>query len=104
MRASPWIGIAELGLADLFAVYAERYVGFYLSFLIPTVFFLLCFPVLLYCRKRYIRHKPEGSVLLPAVKLLFLGLKGRWHLNPVATWRHWNDGTFWECVKVGNAL
>ncbi|KAF2271651.1 MFS peptide transporter-like protein Ptr2, partial [Westerdykella ornata] len=80
-------------------VYAERYVGFYLSFLIPTLFFLLCFPVLLFCRTRYIRHKPEGNVLLPAVKLLFLGLKGRWHLNPVRMWRHWHDGTFWECIK-----
>ncbi|KAF2467229.1 peptide transporter PTR2-A [Lindgomyces ingoldianus] len=86
--------IGQLGM-----VYAERYVGFYLAYLIPTLFFLTCFPVLAFCRKRYILRPPEGSVLAPACKLFWLALKGRWHLNPLATWRHWNDGTFWENVK-----
>lgn len=85
-------------------VYAERYVGFYLSFLLPTVFFLTTFPVLLFCRKRYIRRPPEGSVLGPAVKLMLFGLKGRTHLNPITTWKHWHDGTFWESVMVCNSL
>jgi POT family proton-dependent oligopeptide transporter len=85
-------------------VYAERYVGFYLSFLLPTIMFLFAFPVLLFCRKRYIRRPPEGSVLAPAVKLLLLALRGRWHLNPVATWKHWHDGTFWESIKVPNPM
>jgi len=37
--------------------------------------------------------------LLPAVKLLLRACKGRWHANPVATYRHMNDGTFWDSVK-----
>jgi POT family proton-dependent oligopeptide transporter len=81
-------------------VYAERYVGFYLSFLIPTIAFLTCFPVLYFCKKYYTLRKPEGSVLGPAVKLFLLALKGRLHLHPIATWRHCNDGTFWQSVKV----
>jgi len=84
----------QLGMA-----YAERYVGFYLSFLIPTVFFCTTFPVLFFCRKYYNLTPPEGSVLGPAVKLFFKACKGRWHINPVATWKHMNDGTFWQKVK-----
>ncbi|OCK89306.1 MFS peptide transporter-like protein Ptr2 [Cenococcum geophilum 1.58] len=79
--------------------YAERYVGFYLSYLIPTVCFCTTFPVLFFCRKYYARRAPEGSVLGPAVKLLLKATKGRWHLNPVATYKHMNDGTFWDAVK-----
>jgi len=84
----------QLGMA-----YAERYVGFYLSFLIPTVFFCTTFPVLFFCRKYYNLTPPEGSVLGPAVKLFLKASKGRWHINPVATWKHMNDGTFWQKVK-----
>jgi POT family proton-dependent oligopeptide transporter len=80
-------------------VYAERYVGFYLSFLIPTIAFCLTPLVMIFGRKIYKEVPPQGSVLLPAVKLLMLGTKGRWHLNPVATYKHMNDGTFWESVK-----
>ena len=80
-------------------VYAERYVGFYLAYLIPTVFFLTTLPVLLICNKFYRKLPPTGSVLGPAVKLLFLGMKGRWHLNPIATFRHLNDGTYWTNIK-----
>jgi POT family proton-dependent oligopeptide transporter len=87
--------IGQLGM-----VYAERYVGFYLSFLIPTIAFLTCFPVLFFCKKHYTLRKPEGSVLGPAVRLFLLALKGRFHLNPVATWKHCNNGTFWQSVKV----
>ncbi|OCK78332.1 MFS peptide transporter-like protein Ptr2 [Lepidopterella palustris CBS 459.81] len=79
--------------------YAERYVGFYLSFLIPTVCFITTFPVLWFCRKYYNRRAPEGSVLGPAIKILWTATKGRWHLNPVASYKHMNDGTFWDSVK-----
>jgi POT family proton-dependent oligopeptide transporter len=79
-------------------VYAERYVGFYLSFLIPTIAFMLTPFVMIFGRKHYKEVPPQGSVLLPAVKLLLRGTKGRWHINPVATYKHMNDGTFWKSV------
>jgi POT family proton-dependent oligopeptide transporter len=86
--------IGQIGMA-----YAERYVGFYLAFLLPTVVFCTALPVLFFCRKFYKRTPPEGSVLGPALKLFFMALKGRFHLNPVATWKHCHDGTFWDSVK-----
>lgn len=79
-------------------VYAERYVGFYLAYLIPTLAFCTTPLVMFICRKWYNETPPEGSVLLPAVKLLLMGTRGRWHINPIATYRHMNDGTFWSSV------
>ena len=93
-----FINIGAL-VGQISMVYAERYVGFYLSFLIPTIAFCLTPIIMFICRNWYSHTPPEGSVLLPAVKLLLRGAKGRWHLNPLATYRHMNDGTFWENVK-----
>lgn len=87
--------IGQVGMS-----YTVRYVGFHLSFLIPTVLFLVTFPALYFCCNMYAKRKPKGSVLAPAIKLFLLALKGRLHLNLFATWRHWNDGTFWQSVKV----
>lgn len=80
-------------------VYAERYVGFYLSYLIPTVFFMVCLPVLWMCKKHYILKPPSGSVMAPAFKLFFKALGNGMSINPMATWRKWNDGTMWHAVK-----
>ncbi|KAF2396099.1 PTR2-domain-containing protein [Trichodelitschia bisporula] len=93
-----FINIGAL-IGQVSMVYAERYVGFYLSFLIPTLMF--CFaPLILYlCRNWYRRTPPEGSVLGPAFRLFFMGMKGRVHINPVATYKHLHDGTFWNDVK-----
>jgi proton-dependent oligopeptide transporter, POT family len=93
-----FINIGAL-VGQIAMVYAERYVGFYLSFLIPTIAFCLTPIVMFICRNWYAYTPPEGSVLLPAVKLLIRGSRGRWHLNPLATYRHMNDGTFWENIK-----
>jgi proton-dependent oligopeptide transporter, POT family len=84
---------------QLSMAYAERYVGFYLSFLIPTVMFCFALPILFYCRGIYKMRQPEGSVLGPAFRLLVAGTSGRWHLNPFKTFKHMYDGTFWESVK-----
>ncbi|KAF2084217.1 MFS peptide transporter-like protein Ptr2 [Saccharata proteae CBS 121410] len=93
-----FINIGAL-IGQLSMAYAERYVGFYLSYMLPTLLFCVCLPVLYFCRHWYARTPPQGSVLAPAVKLLIRGTKGRWHLNPVATYRHFHDGTFWTSLK-----
>jgi POT family proton-dependent oligopeptide transporter len=80
-------------------VYAERYVGFWLAYLIPTIFFLICLPVLFFCKKMYILRPPSGSVMGPALGLLFKALGNGLSINPVKTWKNWNDGTMWEKVK-----
>ncbi|KAH9930689.1 POT family-domain-containing protein [Fomitopsis serialis] len=86
-------------VGQLSMAYAERYVGFYLSFLLPTVLFCATLPILYVCRDWYKHTKPEGSVLAPAVKLLLLGTVKRFHLNPVTWYKHLHDGTFWDDLK-----
>jgi POT family proton-dependent oligopeptide transporter len=86
-------------VGQLAMAYAERYVGFYLSFLLPTICFCFTLPVLYMCRNIYKHTEPEGSVLKPAFQLVMLGMKGRIHLNPVRTYKHMTDGTFWDRLK-----
>jgi POT family proton-dependent oligopeptide transporter len=80
-------------------VYAERYVGFYLSFLIPTIMFLTCLPVLYFCKKFYILKPPSGNVMGPAIKLLFKALKHGASPNPRTFYKNWKDGSMWHAVK-----
>ncbi|PSN67687.1 peptide transporter PTR2-A [Corynespora cassiicola Philippines] len=80
-------------------VYAERYVGFWLAYLIPTAFFIFAIPVLLICKKFYILRPPSGNVMGPAFKLLFKALGNGLSVNPVTTWKNWNSGNMWDKVK-----
>lgn len=64
-------------------VYAERYVGFWLSYLLPTFMFCLCPTVLYLCRNRYYLVPPTGSVYTQAFRLWKMAMAGRWSLNPV---------------------
>jgi POT family proton-dependent oligopeptide transporter len=80
-------------------VYCEKYVGFWLSYLLPTALLCVCPLVMWYCRDKYAVRPPQGSVLGKAVRIFLYAQKGRWHLNPVATYKHLYDGTFWEAVK-----
>lgn len=93
-----FINIGAL-IGQISMVYAERYVGFYLSFLLPTVIFMFALPILFFCRNMYVRREAEGSVLVPATRLLLKGMKGRFHLNPITTWKHMHDGTFWPSLR-----
>ncbi|KZV72659.1 PTR2-domain-containing protein [Peniophora sp. CONT] len=79
--------------------YGEKYIGFWFSFMLPTIVYLLCPVVLFVARKRYRHTKPEGSVLIRSVRLWSFAAKGRWSLNPVKTWRSMHDDSFWENVK-----
>jgi POT family proton-dependent oligopeptide transporter len=79
--------------------YAEKFVGFYLAFTLPTVVFLLC-PIVLYAgRKRYNRTPPTGSVLSKALRLWFRAARGKWSINPIKTYRNMQADGFWENVK-----
>ncbi|KAH6627023.1 POT family-domain-containing protein [Chaetomium sp. MPI-SDFR-AT-0129] len=84
---------------QLAMVYCEHYVGFWLSYSLPTILLCFCPLVLLWGRHRYKRVPPQGSVLGRSFKLFLLANKGRWSINPVKTYRQLHDGTFWENVK-----
>jgi len=70
-------------IGSIAMVYAEKYVGFWLSFLLPTIMFCFCPIVLFLCRNKYDVTPPTGSVLVKALKLWRLALRGRWSWNPV---------------------
>lgn len=83
-------------------VYAEKYVGFYLAFVLPTAVFLTCPAIMYWGRNRYHQAKPQGSVVSKAFKTLFYAQRGRWSINPVRTYRNMHDGTFWDSAKPSN--
>ncbi|KAI4168373.1 MAG: hypothetical protein LQ343_006458 [Gyalolechia ehrenbergii] len=92
------INIGSLG-GQIGMVYAEKYVGFWLSFTLPTVMFL-CSPVVMFLmRKKYARRPPTGSVIAKALRLWGLAMKGRWSINPVTTGKNMRADDFWENVK-----
>lgn len=66
-------------------VYAERYVGFWLSFLLPTLMFAVCPVVLAAFNSRYVHRPPTGSVLGKAVALIGFALKGKVSPNVAKT-------------------
>lgn len=79
--------------------FAEKYVGFWFSFSIPTFLFLICFPILMIFRTKYVRNPPSGS-LLPSVLRIF------WHCtkpcvswNPIKTYKLMKADGFWERAK-----
>jgi POT family proton-dependent oligopeptide transporter len=80
-------------------VYVEKYIGYWLSFLLPAILLSLCPLILYHGRNRYTRSPPQGNVLKKAMGIFILGNRGRWVLNPVKTFQRLNDGTFWEDVK-----
>lgn len=80
-------------------VYAEKYVGFWLAYLLPTCMLCLCPLVMFWGRHRYNREEPRGSVLKKALLTWLRAQKGRWSINPFKTWKNMHDGTFWENVK-----
>ncbi|KAL4893629.1 POT family-domain-containing protein [Aspergillus ambiguus] len=85
-------------LGQISMVYAERYVGFWLSYFLPTIMFMFCPTVLFLCRNKYYLVPPTGSVYLQAGRLWRLAMKGRWSLNPVKLFQK-NPKPFWDSVK-----
>lgn len=83
-------------------VYAEKYVGFWLSFTLPTIMFLFCPIIMIICRRKYVRRPPTGSVLSKSFRLWGLAMKGKWSINPATTIRHMKDPATWAAVKPSN--
>ncbi len=72
--------IGQIGM-----VYAEKYVGYWLAFVLPTLLFLCCPTIMFLMRNKYARRAPTGSVLAKALQLWGFAMKGRWSANPVTT-------------------
>jgi POT family proton-dependent oligopeptide transporter len=87
---------------SLAMVYSEHYVGFWLSYLLPTIIFCIAPMILLYYKKFYTLTPPTGSVMAKAFKLICLAFKGRWSWNLAQTKRNFKDPNFWNAVKPSN--
>ncbi|RAH41310.1 putative MFS peptide transporter [Aspergillus brunneoviolaceus CBS 621.78] len=80
-------------------VYAEKYVGYWLAYLLPTIMFGFCPLVLFACRNKYHVTPPTGSVAAKAFKLWGLALKRQWTWNPVVFFKRCQSTEFWDGVK-----
>lgn len=72
--------IGQIGM-----VYAEKYVGFWLSFVLPTILFSFCPFIMFFMKNKYAMRPPTGSVLAKALKLWGFAMRGRWSINPFTT-------------------
>ncbi|WFD20732.1 hypothetical protein MCAP1_002984 [Malassezia caprae] len=84
----------ELGM-----VYAEKWVGFWLAYLLPTLVFTIPIPVLWFGRNFYDVVPPNGSVLSQALKACGLVVRKNWSWNPVRLMRNVQSSTYWDCAK-----
>jgi POT family proton-dependent oligopeptide transporter len=72
-------------------VYSEHFVGFWLSYTLPTICYLLCPGILFYFKKTYKLAPPTGSVMGKAWKLFRFALKN--------SKKGLRDPEFWQRVK-----
>ena len=82
--------------------YSEKYVGYWLAYMLPTTLFVFCPIVLWIGRNQYVKSPPQGSVLGQALRIWRFALKGRFSWNPVQTWRNLCAEDFWEQAKPSN--
>ncbi|KAI0007701.1 peptide transporter PTR2 [Xylariaceae sp. FL0662B] len=66
--------------------WAEKRVGFWLAFLLPTVLFLVTPIVLFVCKKGYVLSPPTGSVLSKFFHMWIYAMKGKWFKPSSFTW------------------
>jgi POT family proton-dependent oligopeptide transporter len=71
---------------SLAMVYSEHFVGFWLSYTLPTICYLLCPGVLFYFKKHYKLAPPTGSVMAKAGKLIRLGFKKSKNIRDPEWW------------------
>ncbi|KAL4782031.1 POT family-domain-containing protein [Aspergillus varians] len=91
------------GLAgSISMVYAEKYIGFWLSFVLPTAMFSLCPLVLFLCRHKYTVTPPTGSVVYKAFQLWTFAMRPHWSWNPIRLIKNCRKPRFWARVKPSN--
>lgn len=93
-----FINIGALG-GQLGMSFAEKYVGFWLAYTLPTIVFILCIPVLIFGSKYYVKTPPTGSVLAECLRLWRFAAKGRWSWNPITLVKQMRANDFWENAK-----
>ncbi|KAH7350375.1 peptide transporter PTR2-A [Pyrenochaeta sp. MPI-SDFR-AT-0127] len=101
MRYYLLINVGAL-VGQISMVYAEKYVGFWLSFTLPTILFVFCPLLMIAFSKHYVKKPPQGDVLVKSLKTYGLVLRGRLSLNPVRTWKNLSAPNLWDNAKPSN--
>ncbi|EJT98129.1 oligopeptide transporter [Dacryopinax primogenitus] len=86
-------------LGQLCMTFAEKYVGFWAAFSLPTIMFCLCPIVLWWGSSFYTKSPPQGSNLLHTLRVLALAFRPLLTLSPTRFLRAWTDPDFWERAK-----
>ncbi|POW23178.1 hypothetical protein PSHT_00396 [Puccinia striiformis] len=80
-------------------VYAEKYVGFWLAYLLPTVLFCTCPLVMILGKPLYVLRPPTGSVFGKALKLMKFATIKKFQASRKSPQQPIG---FWEAVKPSN--
>ena len=79
-----------INVGAFFAVateYVERFVGFWLAYLLPGILYMIMPPVLIYASSRLYKAPPQGSVLIEAAKVCkVLFTNGGWRKRGEEFW------------------
>ncbi|KAI5289832.1 peptide transporter ptr2 [Ascosphaera acerosa] len=59
----------------------ELHIGFWCSYLLPLIMFVIGFGVLIAGRKKYVVKKPNGSIVFFAFRAMWMGLKAKGNLD-----------------------
>ncbi|KAF8677524.1 Peptide transporter PTR2A [Rhizoctonia solani] len=86
-------------LVSLTTTFAEKYVGFWLAYALPTFVFLLIPPVLVWGNKRYHKTPPRGSILVESFRVFRIAARGKWSINPVRLFKNFTSPDFWDSAK-----
>uniref|UniRef100_A0A8H7N574 Uncharacterized protein n=1 Tax=Bionectria ochroleuca TaxID=29856 RepID=A0A8H7N574_BIOOC len=78
------------GFMQVATSYSEKYVGWWLSWLLPLILYIPLPVILLLIKKKLVLHKPGGSDLPNAIHVLGQALKngGIWRIGRKGFWEH----------------
>jgi proton-dependent oligopeptide transporter, POT family len=96
-----FINIGALG-GQIGMAYAEKFVGFWLAYTLPTIMFSFTPFVLYYNRNKYKLSPPTGSVFAQSLRVWRQAMSGRWTWNPIQLKKNMCANDFWESAKPSN--
>ncbi|KEP51344.1 putative MFS peptide transporter [Rhizoctonia solani 123E] len=86
-------------LSSIATTEVELHIGFWLSYLIPTIMYIVVPLVLFFGRNLYIKYPPRGSIHLEALQVLRRVYKDVWSWNPIEMVHRMRDPTKWDKAR-----
>ncbi|KZT57978.1 PTR2-domain-containing protein [Calocera cornea HHB12733] len=84
--------------------YSEKYVGYWLAYMLPTIMFCLCPIVLFIGRNMYTKSPPRGSVLSQALRIWRVVMRPCFTLQLSRARAAYADPAFWDRAKPGRYM